>query len=121
MNHTQKLTVFYNGGCSICGPEVEMYRRMAETHNINSLAFTDISSGALPEGYTREAMLARLHAEESGEMLVGVRAFIALWLRLPKFKYLAHAINWPIMRGMTGLVYNHIVAPWLYRRFLRQQ
>ena len=52
-------------------------------------------------------------------MLVGVDAFIAMWLRLPKFKYLAHAINWPIMRGMTGLIYNHILAPWLYRRYMR--
>jgi hypothetical protein len=44
-----------------------------------------------------------------------------MWLRLPKFKFLAYIINWPIMRGMTGLVYNHLIAPYLYRRFRRQQ
>lgn len=116
-----RLTVFYNGRCSICGPEIEMYRRMAEAHHIKTLTFTDISTGALPDGFTRDAMLARLHVKEGAEMLVGVRAFIALWLRLPKFKYLARAINWPIMRDMTGLIYNHIIAPWLYRRYLRRQ
>ena len=98
-----------------------MYRRMSEAHHIKTLTFTDISTGALPDGFTRDAMLARLHVKEGAEMLVGVRAFIALWLRLPKFKYLAHAINWPIMRDMTGLIYNHIIAPWLYRRYLRRQ
>ncbi len=98
-----------------------MYQRMAATQNIDSLNFKDVSTGELPKGFQRDAMLARLHAQEGDEMLVGVRAFIALWLRLPKFKYLAHAINWPIMRDMTGLIYNHIIAPWLYRRYLRSQ
>jgi predicted DCC family thiol-disulfide oxidoreductase YuxK len=94
---------------------------MAAAQNIETLNFTDIATGAMPDGFDRADMLARLHAKEGDEMLVGVRAFIALWLRLPKFKYLAHAINWPIMRGMTGLIYNRIIAPWLYRRYLRQQ
>ena len=94
---------------------------MAEAHNIKTLAFTDISTATLPKGFGRDDMLARLHAKQGDEMLIGVRAFIALWLRLPKFKYLAHAINWPIMRDMTGLIYNHIIAPWLYRRYLRSQ
>ena len=99
-----------------------MYRRMAETHHIETLSFTDISTGALPHGFTQDAMLARLYVKKEGtEMLIGGRAFIALWLHLPKFKYLAHAINWPIMRDMTGLIYNHIIAPWLYRRYLRRQ
>ena len=97
-----------------------MYQRMAEAHALTTLTFTDISTGDLPDGLEREPMLARLHAKEGEQMLVGVEAFIALWLRLPKFKYLAHAINWPIMRGMTGLIYNSIIAPWLYRRYLRQ-
>lgn len=117
----KQLTVYYNGRCSICGPEVELYRRMATAQNIETVNFTDIATGAVPDGFDRADMLARLHAKEGDEMLVGVRAFIALWLRLPKFKYLAHAINWPIMRDMTGLIYNHIIAPWLYRRYLRRQ
>ena len=98
-----------------------MYQRMAAAHNIEALTFTDISTGVLPDGFARNDMMARLHAKQGEEMLVGVEAFIALWLRLPRFKYLAYAINWPIMRNMTGLIYNHIIAPWLYRRYLRRQ
>ena len=98
-----------------------MYQRLAETHGIDDLRFADIATGRLPEGFERDDMLARLHAMHGDKMLVGVDAFIALWLRLPKFKYLAYAINWPIMRNMTGLIYNHLIAPWLYRRYLRAQ
>ena len=114
------LTVYYNGGCSICGPEVAMYQRMAEAAQVSDLTFQNIAVGDLPEGYERETLLKRIHAREGDVMLVGVEAFIAMWLRLPKFKYLANAINWPIMRGMTGLIYNLIIAPYLYRRYRRE-
>lgn len=114
------LTVFYNGGCSICGPEVSMYQRLANQAGVDNLSFADISSGALPDGYARDTLLMRIHAQQGEAMLVGVEAFIAMWLRLPRFKYLAHAINWPGMRGMTGLIYNLIIAPYLYRRYRRE-
>ena len=115
-----RLTVYYNGGCSICGPEVALYQRMATQAGIDNLVFQNIAEGELPDGYERETLLKHIHAKEGEAMLVGVNAFIAMWLRLPKFKYLAHAINWPIMRGMTGLIYNLIVAPYLYRRYRRE-
>lgn len=96
-----------------------MYQRMAEAAQIDNLQFQNIASGACPAGYRRDTLLQRIHADEGGTMLVGVEAFSAMWLRLPKFKYLAYAINWPIMRNMTGLIYNHLIAPWLYRRYAR--
>lgn len=115
------LTVYYNGACSICGPEVALYQRLAEAAEIDNLIFEDISGDTCPTGFQQDSLLRRIHADEDGTMLVGVEAFIAMWLRLPKFKFLAYIINWPIMRGMTGLVYNHLIAPYLYRRFRRQQ
>ena len=115
-----RLTVYYNGGCSICGPEVALYQRMAAQSGIDHLVFQNIAEGDLPDGYDRETLLKHIHAHEGDIMLVGVHAFIAMWLRLPKFKYLAHAINWPIMRDMTGLFYNLIIAPYLYRRYRRE-
>ena len=115
------LTVFYNSRCGICGPEVAMYQRLADKHGVSDLVFADVFTAETPKGVPQETLLKRIHAELDGEILVGVEAFIAMWLRLPKFKYLAYAINWPIMRGMTGLIYNHLIAPYLYRRYRRTQ
>ena len=96
-----------------------MYETMAAAAQIENLVFENIATDSCPAGYQRDTLLRRIHADEDGTMGVGVEAFIAMWLRLPKFKYLAHAINWPIMRGMTGLIYNHLIAPWLYHRYRR--
>jgi predicted DCC family thiol-disulfide oxidoreductase YuxK len=120
MKNTKPLTVYFNGACSLCGPEVAVYQRMVQEHAIEQVAFQDISSGRLPKGYSRETLLSSIHTHEGEAMLQGVEAFIALWLRLPKFKYLAYLINWPILRSGIGLIYNHIIAPWLYKRYLRQ-
>ncbi len=120
MTHVDPLIVYFNGACSLCGPEVAVYQRMVETHKIENVRFQDVSTGGLPEGYSRETLLSSIHAHQGETMLQGVEAFIALWLRLPKFKYLAYLINWPILRSGTGLIYNHLIAPWLYKRYLRQ-
>lgn len=125
MSQKDTLTVFYNGRCGICGPEVAMYQRMAQQHGVDDLRFNDIFDGDTPDNIDEETLLKRIHARRNSlsgdEILVGVDAFIEMWLRLPRFKYLAYAINWPIMRNMTGLIYNYIVAPWLYRRYARAQ
>lgn len=97
-----------------------MYQRMAAGANIDDLIFQNIATGDVPAGYDRDTLLRHIHAHDGDKMLVGVEAFIAMWLRLPKFKYLAYAINWPIMRSITGLFYNLIIAPYLYRRYRRE-
>ena len=117
-----QLEVFYNGDCSICGPEIEAYKRLAARHNIETLIFTPIAAGLLPKGYARDTLLARLHVRVQGEkMLVGVEAFIALWRQLPYFIWLARALDWVPMRPMAGLVYDRLLAPFLYQRFLRRR
>ncbi|MGB0341997.1 MAG: thiol-disulfide oxidoreductase DCC family protein [Parvibaculales bacterium] len=116
------LEVFYNGDCSICGPEIEAYKKLAMRHNIKTLTFTPIGSGLLPDGYARDTLLARLHVRvQGGEMLVGVAAFIALWRQLPYFVWLARALDWVPMRPLAGLVYDRMLAPFLYQRFLRRR
>jgi predicted DCC family thiol-disulfide oxidoreductase YuxK len=115
------LVVFYNGGCSICGPEISLYQKIAAQHRITHLQFQDISVGDLPTGYSRETLLKALHVEQGGAMLAGAPAFIAMWRALPRFVWLARAIDWQPMRGATNLFYNYLLAPFLYRRFIRSQ
>ena len=115
-----QLEVFYNGDCSICGPEIDADKRLAVRHNIDTLIFSPIACAVLPDGYGRDTLLARLHVQvQGGDMLVGVEAFIALWRQLPYFVWLARALDWVPMRPLAGLVYDRLLAPFLYRRFLR--
>lgn len=118
-----RLTVHYNGSCPICRPEVEHYRRSAERHGIEDLSFVDVTAGDDPgltarlarHGLTRDQAARRFAVVTAdGRLLDGVDAFVALWGRLPKFRWLARVIGSPAIRPAARVVYDRILAPLLY-------
>ena len=85
----------------------------------STLDFVDISV-SLTEGFRQEDMLKRLHAKlPNGEIISGVPAFITLWRQVPGFKVLAFLINLPFIKQLTIKLYDHILAPTLYKRYTR--
>ena len=100
-----KTEIFYNGSCSICAPEIRMYKKIITNENVegsNQLDFVDISV-SVPDEFSQEDMLKRLHAKlPNGDIVSGVPAFIALWKQVPGFKGLAFLINLPIIKSVIG-------------------
>ena len=117
-----KIQIFYNGSCSICAPEIQMYKKLVTQKKgvkDSPLDFVDISV-SLTEGFRQEDMLKRLHAKlPNGEIISGVPAFITLWRQVPGFKGLAFLINLPFIKHLAIKVYDHILAPTLYKRYTR--
>ena len=108
------LTVLYDGACPLCRREIAVYRDLTPTQ---PLEFRDISSPAstqsaqLPIGVSQQELLARFHVRHAdGRLESGARAFIALWERLPYWRWLARLGRLP---GMTALMEA------VYRGFLR--
>ena len=117
-----KTEIFYNGSCSICAPEIRMYKKIITNENVegsNQLDFVDISISA-PDGFLQEDMLKRLHAKlPNGDIISGVPAFITLWRQVPGFKGLAVLINLPLIKPVAIFIYDKILAPTLFKRYLR--
>lgn len=104
------LVVLYDGACPLCRREISVYRDLASE---DSVEFCDISDEAtsLPTGATREQLLARFHVKHAdGRMESGARAFIALWARLPYWRWLA------LIGRLPGVVWLMEVT---YQGFLR--
>lgn len=114
----ENLTVYYNGSCSICGPEVQYYQKLAVTH-ARAIEFVDISTHC-PVKFHQDDMFRSFHVEDSeGALYKGLEAFLMLWAQLPKFRYLAIILSFPILKQIASIVYAYILAPWLYRRFMK--
>jgi predicted DCC family thiol-disulfide oxidoreductase YuxK len=101
--------VYYDGGCPACRREMAHYRAQPSAVAIR---FTDVV--AEPErlvaiGITQREAIHRLHArDEQGRLLVGMRAFLGVWLRIPRYAGIARRLEWLITsRPME----------WLYARF----
>ena len=119
-----ELTVYFNGACNICAPEVALYRRRTQAHGRTNVSYCDISSAEMPtgapDGTSRDDMLARLHIRKNDIWYSGVDAFIHLWAEVPGFSWLARLVALPPVRAIAVPVYDHVLAPWLYRRHVRR-
>jgi predicted DCC family thiol-disulfide oxidoreductase YuxK len=87
------MTVYFDGSCPLCRAEVGVYQK---ADGNNEIRWCDVSSETLPDGMTRDQAMARFHvSNEQGEMLSGAKAFIALWLGLPRWRWLGRIASLP--------------------------
>ena len=119
------LTVLYDGACPLCRREIGVYRDLTPTQ---PLEFRDISDQAtagpaqLPASLSQADLLARFHVQHAdGRLESGARAFIALWERLPYWRWLARLGRLPGMASLMEIAYRGFlrVRPALQRRARR--
>lgn len=91
-----------------------MARRLAGEREDSALCFIDISPSADADGAfgaERSRLMARFHVQRAdGSRLDGAAAFVAMWERLPGWRWLARLARLP---GILTLM------EWGYRGFLR--
>lgn len=113
----QKLTVLYNDKCPVCSFEIEHYRGLSLKRDL-PLEFEKISEEGqvlTASGLSPDAAKKRLHVRlPSGEIKVGVDAFVALWREMPGYQYLARVVSLPGLYHLSACVYDRILAPLLY-------
>ena len=83
-----KVKVYYNNSCNVCRLEINHYKKIAH----ENLEWIDITSNdeALKEtSKSYEELLRRLHVIDNGEVVGGAKAFIILWSKIPKYKFLS--------------------------------
>lgn len=106
----ETLTVLYDGGCPLCRREIAHVKGLADRRSESALCFLDISGSS--EGHDRfstdrSALLARFHVERSdGSRLDGAAAFVAMWDRLPGWRWLARLSRLPGVLALLELSYR---------------
>lgn len=101
-----ELTVFHDGSCPLCEMEIGYMKRQCGADRI---AFVDVSqvNVVLPDGLTRNAAMQRFHvADMDGQLHSGATAFMQVWARFPRLKWLAWLGRLPGMGFVLELVYR---------------
>lgn len=114
------LTVLYDGSCPLCQSEIRYVSGLAERHRDSALCFVDISDDTSDprDPAERKALLARFHVEHAdGTRLDGAAAFVAMWERLPGWRWLARLARVPGMLVVLEGAYGGFlrVRPYLQR------
>ena len=106
---TSTLTVLYDGNCPLCLREIGHVRGLAERRGENTLCFVDISNNA-DIGITdaeRARLMARFHVQkEDGSRIDGAAAFVAMWERLPGWRWIARIARIPGALPLLELAYR---------------
>lgn len=112
-----EIKSFYNGACPVCGHEMRAYARYAEREGL-SMGWVDIDADpdALADlGLTADALKRRMHViDEAGTLHKSVDAFLVLWRRMPRYRWLARILGLPGFKQAFWLAYEGVIAPVIY-------
>ena len=112
------MKVYYNESCKICRAEVNLYKKQ----NIKEIEWVDITNNTAAEKNTskdNKTLLRRLHVEGGGEIFGGAKAFLLVWKKIPKYKFLYTFFKLPIIFTLFSCFYE-IIAFFLYLKNKKQ-
>ena len=90
------IKVLFNDKCSICSTEINHYKSL-NTNDIYWLDINDLDESVQLSGKTHKELLRRLHVIKDDKLYSGVKAFIVLWDRIPKYRWLSRVIALPLI------------------------
>ena len=112
------MKVYFNNSCQICKAEIDLYKKQ-KIEEINWIDITDNELAEKETSKTNKELLRRLHVKDGEKVLQGAKAFLILWKKMPKYKFLYNFFKLPIIFSLFSFVYE-IVAFFLYIKNKKQ-
>jgi len=112
------MKVYFNNSCKICRSEINLYKR----ENVEDIDWIDITNNSEAERETSKndkELLRRLHIKENNKVIDGAEAFLYVWKKIPKYKFLYNFFKLPVIFMIFKYVYE-IVAFFLYLKNKKQ-
>ena len=112
------MKVYFNNSCKICKAEIDIYKKQ----KIQEIDWVDITNNISAEKETLKSdkeLLRRLHIKDNEKVFEGAEAFLLLWKRMPKYRFLYNFFKLPIVFNIFSIIYE-IIAFFLYLKNKRQ-
>ena len=112
------MKVYFNNSCKICKAEIDLYKK----EKIEEIDWIDITNNKLAEEETSKdskQLLRRLHIKDGEKVLGGAEAFLILWKKMPRYKFLYNFFKLPVIFNIFSMIYE-IIAFILYIKNKKQ-
>jgi predicted DCC family thiol-disulfide oxidoreductase YuxK len=112
------VKVFFNNSCNICKAEINLYKKQ----NVQNIEWIDVTNNKNAELETKQdskTLLRRLHVKDGNNIIVGAEAFLLVWKKIPKYRFLYNFFKTPIIFSLFSFFYE-IVAFFLYLKNKKQ-
>ena len=81
------IKVFFNNSCNVCRLEINHYKKISDS-NLEWIDITNNDDALKITSKTQEELLRRLHVIDNGKVIGGAKAFIIIWSKIPKYRFL---------------------------------
>ena len=112
------MKVYFNNSCNICRAEINLYKKQ-NIKNIEWVDITDNKSAEIETQKNDKTLLRRLHVKEGNNIIGGAEAFLLVWKKIPKYKFLYNFFKLPIIFSLFEFFYE-IIAFFLYLKNKKQ-
>ena len=112
------MKVYFNNSCKICRSEINLYKK----EKIKEIDWIDITNNQAAEKETNKndkQLLRRLHVKTEDKVLEGAEAFLIVWEKIPKYRFLYKFFKLPGIFSIFKFGYE-IVAYFLYLKNKKQ-
>ena len=112
------MKVYFNNSCNICRAEINLYKKQ----NIEDIDWVDITNNKFAEIETQKnskTLLRRLHIKDGEKIIDGAEAFLLIWKKIPKYRFLYTFLNTPVIFTIFSFFYE-IIAFFLYLKNKKQ-
>ena len=112
------MKVYFNNSCKICRSEINLYKK----EKIKEIDWIDITNNSNAEKETSKKdkdLLRRLHVIDGNRVIEGAEAFLLVWKKIPKYKFLYKFFKLPIIFQIFEFIYK-IINYFLYLKNKKQ-
>ena len=103
--HLEKIPkVYFNNSCSVCRMEINHYKKFNE-----KLGWIDVTNNKEAQKETAKSsaeLIRRLHVKQDGKIYQGIDAFLIVWSRLPKYRWLYKLVKTPGIYHASYVAYE---------------
>ena len=103
--HSEKTPkVYFNNSCSVCRMEINHYKKFNE--KLCGIDFTNNKEAQKETAKSSAELIRRLHVEQDGKIYQGIDAFLIVWSRLPKYRWLYKLVKTPGIYHASYIAYE---------------
>ena len=113
------MKVYFNNSCKICKAEIDLYKK-EKIQDIDWIDITDNTLATKETSKNNRELLRRLHVKEGERILGGAEAFLVLWKKMPKYKFLYKFFKLPIIFNIFSFGYE-LIAIIIYLKNKKQK
>ena len=106
------MKVYFNNSCKICRSEINLYKK-EKIEEIDWIDITNNQSAELETQKNDKTLLRRLHVKDGDNVISGAEAFLLVWKKIPKYRFLYNFFKIPIIFSVFSFFYE-IAAYFLY-------